>query len=217
MPIKILLVDDHAMVRQGLRALLEHESDFEVVGEAGDGRTAVELVDRLKPDVVVMDVMLPELNGADAARQIREAAPRCKVIGLSMYAARRFVAAMLRAGATGYILKEAAFDELVRAIRDVYADRFYLSPAITGVVIEDYIQQMEHTKLTPAPSLTPRQREVLQLIAEGIPTKQIAARLGVSVKTIETLRKQIMDKLGLRSIAQLTKYAVREGLSSPNP
>ena len=214
MSTSILLVDDHAIIRQGLCSLLEKQPDIEVIAEANNGRKALELVRQLMPDIVIMDVTMPGLNGIEATRQIYSQLPQVKVIALSIHSNRRFISDMLRAGAAGYILKECLFDELVQAIQAVAAGDTYLSPRITGVVVEDYINRLSTDVDSPLSLLTSREREVLQLVAEGKSTKQIALKLHVSNKTIEANRRQIMDKLGLHSIAELTKYAIREGLTT---
>jgi DNA-binding NarL/FixJ family response regulator len=214
MPAKILLADDHAIIRQGLCALLERQPDFEVVGAVDDGRKAMELVQKLRPDIVIMDISMPNLNGIDATRKIVGKLGDTRVIALSMHSSRRFVTEMLKAGASGYILKECLFDELLEAIRIVLNGGIYLSPRITGVVVDDYLKRLK-TEYQPAiPALTGREREILQLLAEGRSTKQIALQLHVSGKTIESTRRNIMDKLNIHSVAELTKYAVREGLTS---
>lgn len=214
MPTRIILADDHQIVREGLATLLEQEGDMRVVGTAADGRTAVKLSAELSPDVVVLDVGMPGLNGIDAARQIAAAQPTTKILALSMHSDRRFVLEMLRAGASGYLLKDCAFDELAHAIRAVVAGQTYLSPRVAGVVVEGFLEQTDPSERTGAAALTPREREVLQLLAEGMATKQVAHHLGVSIKTIETHRRQVMTKLELDSVAELTKYAIREGLTS---
>jgi DNA-binding NarL/FixJ family response regulator len=213
MPARILLADDHAIIRQGLCALLEKQPDIEVVGAAEDGRKALELVRVLVPDIVIMDISMPNLNGIDATRKIISEMGDVKVIALSIHSSRRFVTEMLKAGASGYILKECLFDELIEAIRTVSSGGVYLSPKITGVVVDDYVKRMSTDYQPEAPALTEREREVLQLLAEGRSTKQIALQLHVSAKTIESNRRNIMDKLGIHSVAELTKYAVREGLT----
>jgi DNA-binding NarL/FixJ family response regulator len=210
---RILIADDHKIFREGLRTLLASQSGVEVVGEADNGRRTVAMASELSPDVVIMDVAMPELNGVDATRQIVSECSSTKVLALSMHADRRFVTRMLTAGAHGYLLKDCAFEELTLAIQTVISDDVYLSPGVAGVVVRAMQSRGGETG-TQAPELTPREREVLQLVAEGCTTREIAHRLHVSVKTIETHRKQIMDKLELRSVAELTKYAVREGLTS---
>lgn len=218
MSIRILLADDHQVVREGFRALLEKEPSMEVVAEAGDGRTAIRLARELLPDVVVMDINMPDLNGIESTRQIAREIPQVKVVALSIHSDRRFVVEMLRAGARGYLLKECAFDELARAIRAVTAGETYLSARITQVVVDEYVKRpLKSDETSAAAVLTNREREVLQLLAEGGSTKQIALRLHLSVKTIEACRRQIMNKLDLHSIAELTKYAIREGLTSLEP
>lgn len=212
--IRVLLAEDHAIVREGLRSLLEKQSEIEIVCEAEDGRIAVERVREHQPDVVIMDITMPNLNGVEATRQITNEFPQIKVIALSVHSNRIFVADMLEAGASGYVLKECLFDELVQAIHAVIDGRTYLSSRITGVVVEDYIKRLVNVSDSPLSSLTSREREVLQLVAEGKSTKEIALELHVSTKTIEANRRQIMEKLDIHSIAELTKYAVREGLTT---
>lgn len=218
--IKVLLADDHKIVREGLRSLLEEESDLQVVGEASDGREAVQLAGESGPDVVVMDVGMPHLNGIEATRQILRRPDHPRVIALSMHSDRRFMTEMLRAGASGYLLKDAASEELIGAIRTVAEGKVYLSPQIADVMVDDYVRRLpgDAAGSIGAPgvfvTLTPREREVLQLMAEGLATKQVAAALHVSIKTVETHRRQIMEKLQLYSVAELTKYAIREGLTS---
>ena len=211
----VVLADDHKVIRQGLRTLIEEQSDMEVVGEAGDGRAAIDMCEDLQPDVVVMDVAMPDLNGIEATRHVVSECPDTKVLALSMHADRHYAAGMLGAGATGYVLKDCAFDELADAIRTVADGGRYLSAEIEGVVLKDYVERLSGGGGDSAFSvLTDREREVLQLVAEGQTTKEIAANLHVSVKTVESHRQNIMDKLELRSIAELTKYAIREGLTS---
>ncbi|HWE97171.1 MAG TPA: response regulator transcription factor [Tepidisphaeraceae bacterium] len=215
MSIRIVLADDHQIVREGLRALVAAQDGMDVVGEASNGRSAVELSIEMSPDVVVMDIGMPDLNGIEATRRILSENPRCKVIGLSMHSDRRFLSEMLKAGATAYLLKDSAFEELASAIRAVVAGQVYLSPRIADAVVEGYLHGTGGGRQPSAFAvLTSREREVLQLVAEGQATKQIAASLHVSVKTVETHRRQIMEKLNLHSVAELTKYAIREGLAS---
>jgi DNA-binding NarL/FixJ family response regulator len=214
MGIKILLADDHKIIREGLHALLEKNPNMEVVAEAQDGLTTVILAKKIMPDIVIMDIGMPDMNGIDATRQIILEAKGIKVIALSMHSDRRFVLQMLKAGASGYLLKDSAFEELELAIQTVMSGQPYLSPKITDVVIKEYIHNIPANETTVFTALTPREREVLQLLAEGKATRQIAAYLNVSIKTIETHRQQIMDKLNMHSIAELTKYAIREGLTS---
>jgi len=212
--IRILLADDHQIMREGLRALLEQQPGVEVVAEAQDGRTAVKLVGELSPDVAILDIGMPDLNGIEATRRIMQEVKGVKVIGLSMHSDKRFVSEMLKAGASGYLLKDCALEELARAIHAVVENKIYLSPGIAGVVIGDYVQHLATAEPASAPVLTGREREVLQLMAEGKSTKQIALHLKVSVKTVETHRQNIMRKLDVYSVAELTKYAIREGLTS---
>ncbi|MBL7223093.1 MAG: response regulator transcription factor [Candidatus Brocadiae bacterium] len=214
MKTRVILAEDHQLVRECLRAALEKEGDIEVVDEARNGREAVSLASQKQPRVVVMDVVMPDLNGIEATRQILSASPNIKVLALSMHSDRRFVAGMLSAGASGYVLKDCAFEELAEAIRTVAADRTYLSPGIAGVVVEDYVKQLSFEGEQHISVLTPREREVAQLLAEGNSTKAVAVALHVSPKTIETHRRQLMEKLDIHSIAELTKYAIRAGLTS---
>ena len=214
MSIRVFLADDHQIVREGLRTLLEKQANMEVVGEAKTGREAVQLVKELLPEVVVMDISMPDLNGVETTRQIIAKTPSIKVIALSMHSDRRFVVEMLKAGASGYLLKDSAFEELIRAVQTVVVNRTYLSPKIADLVIKDYIRLSPKAQFPVFSLLTPRERQVLQLLSEGKTTKGIGSDLQVSVKTVETYRQQIMDKLNIHSIAELTKYAIREGLTS---
>jgi two-component system response regulator NreC len=213
---RILLADDHEILREGLRALLQKQSDVEIIGEARDGRAALEMSRDLKPDIVIMDIGMPGLNGIEATRQIKVEAPGVKVITLSMHAERRFVTGMLGAGASAYVLKSAALDELLDAVRAVRENRLYTSPEITDIVVQDYVDRMSRKDLQAGSPLTPREREVLQLIAEGLSSKEISSRLHVSSNTVDTHRRRIMEKLDLHTVAELTKYALREGLTSLN-
>ena len=210
---RVLIADDHKILRDGLRTLLDKEPAIEVLGEAADGRSAVQLARELNPDVVIMDIGMPGLNGIDATRQVLADVPGTRVLALSMHSDKRYVTQMLQAGASGYLLKDSAFGELTTAIRTVMSDRVYLSPSLTDLVVRDYVEHMSATDGSEKPLLSPREREVLQLLAEGKSTKLIASDLSISVKTVETHRKQIMNKLDMHSIAELTKYAVREGIT----
>jgi DNA-binding NarL/FixJ family response regulator len=214
MSIRIIIADDHEIVRNGLRSLIEKELDIKVIAEADNGRTAVRIALELAPDVVIMDIAMPDMNGIEAARQIIAAMPTIKVIALSMHAEKRYVMEMLKAGASGYILKDNAYEELARAIRTALNNRTYLSPQVAEIVIGDYVQLAQTANGSVFSLLSSREREVLQLLAEGSSTAQIADRLCISVKTVETYRQHLMDKLNIRSIAELTKYAIREGLTS---
>jgi DNA-binding NarL/FixJ family response regulator len=211
--IRIILADDHRLFRTGLQSLLARQPGIHIVGEADDGAAAVKQVAELKPDVVLMDISMSQLNGIEATRQIVTQTPETRVVILSMHTDRRFVIESLKAGARGYLLKDSAVEELLAAIRSVMSNQVYLSSRITNIVVEDYIQLAKDSAPTVFNLLSAREREVLQMVAEGKNTKEIAGLLNVSVKTIETHRKQVMDKLGLRNVAELTKYAIREGLT----
>lgn len=213
MSIRIVLADDHAIFRDGLRALLENQPSMEVLAEADNGREAIGLANELSPDVVVMDVTMPGLNGVEATRQITSASPKVKVLALSMHANQRLVTEMLAAGASGYLLKNSAFDELIRAIRAVVEHGSYLSPPVIGPIVREYLKLSSRGQSSTA-SLTPREREVLQLLAEGNSTKETAFLLRLNVKTVDTHRQRIMKKLDLHNLADLTRYAIREGLTS---
>ena len=215
MAIRVLLADDHQMMREGLKALLEKTNRMTVVGEAEDGKSTVSLAARLAPNVVVMDVAMPGLNGIEAARKIRKANPSARIIALSGHADRRLVREMLMAGASGYVLKNRACEELIHAIEEVMQGRTYLSPEVTQGVVDTYVRNTPKPGENPAfATLTDREREVLQLLAEGRSTKEMAGELAVSVKTVETHRQNIMRKLQLFSVAELTKYAIREGVTT---
>ena len=214
MAIKVLIADDHQILRQGLRTLLEREPDLEVVAEADNGRSTVRLARERQPEVIIMDVAMPDLNGIEATRQIISEMPKVKVIALSMYADRRFVANMLKAVASGYLLRDCASEELVRAIRVVLGHKTFLSPGVADIVVKDYVQAPLGSEVSAFSVLTNREREVLQLMAEGKSTNQIAECLHVSVKTVETHRQQMMQKLKMHSVAELTKYAIREGITT---
>ena len=206
--IRILLADDHALVRHGFRMILAAESDMEIVGEAANGRDAVETAERLRPDVVVMDVAMPELNGIEATRRLAETAPRTRVLALSMHKDSVYVREILRAGARGYLLKDAFDRDLLAAVRAVAAGEGYLSPAVSEAVLSDYRKQVSD----PLDLLTSREREVLQMLAEGKTNKDIASLLKLSVYTVDAHRGRIMEKLNLHSIGELVRFAVRGGL-----
>ncbi len=214
MSIRILVVDDHEMVRAGLCALLQKEAGMEVIGEAADGRTGVRLAAELLPDVIVMDVHMPELNGIEAARQTLAARSNVKVVGLTAASDEKATVAMLRAGALGFVRKDSAFEELATAIRAVVEGRIFLSPSVMGTYVRDYLRGDGPRERNVFNTLSPREREILQLISEGRSTKEAALKLDVSTKTIETHRRNIMEKLKIDNVAELTKYAIREGLTT---
>lgn len=212
---RILLADDHALVRQGMKSLLAEIADFEVVGEARNGREALKLIRELAPEVALMDISMPELNGLDATANAMRSQPQLKVIIISMHATEAYVLEALRAGAAGYLLKDADAGELERAIRAVARGERYLTPAVSQHVIERFMRAERGEPAAAAEALSPRQREVLQLIAEGKSTRQIAERLHLSVKTVETHRAQLMQRLEIFDVAGLTRYALRIGLADP--
>jgi len=213
MSIKILLVDDHEIMCEGLNALLRRQEDMDVVGQATNGRDAIKLAHELSPDIIVMDVEMPNLNGIEATRQIVSECPGTKVMALSTHSHGDIVAKMLKAGASGYILKDSAFAELVDGINAICDNKTYLCTRITKVVFNDYVSLLSNPRKAEGNNLTNREREVLQLVAEGNTTKGIAALLKVSTKTIDSHREHIMDKLGIRNVAGLTRFALREGLT----
>jgi DNA-binding NarL/FixJ family response regulator len=206
--IRILLADDHAVVRRGFGRILAAHADMEVVGEAGNGREAVELAEELKPDVVVMDVSMPELNGIEATRRLMKAAPRVRVLALSMHKDSVYVREILRAGAQGYLLKDASDDDFINAVRAVGQGQGYISPAVSEAVLSDYRRHVSD----PIDLLTSREREVLQLIAEGKTNKEIAGALHLSVYTVDAHRGRIMEKLNLHSSGEIVRFAMRNGL-----
>ena len=214
MTIRVFLADDHKLMRRALGRQLDRQEGILVIGEADDGRDAVRQAIELRPDVVVMDVTMPGLNGVEAARQIVAKAPGVRVLALSAHVDQQHVSAMLEAGATGYLAKDCEADELVEAIGRLSRGKVYLGSGVADVVVGDYVKRLDGDASPSASVLTAREREVLQLLAEGKSTKEIAGLLDVSVKTVDTHRANLMSKLGLRSIAELTKYAIREGLTS---
>ena len=214
MSIRIIIADDHTIVRHGLTKLLQQERDVEVVAQAQNGHATLELARELSPDVIVMDVGMPDLNGIDATQQILRENPNIKVLALSMHSGKKFVVAMLKAGASGYLLKDCALEELTTALQTIISGRIYLSPAITDIVVDSYVRQPAEAEQSAFSLLSQREREVLQLMAEGNTTKQIALRLHISPKSVEGHRLRLMSKLNIDNIAQLTKYAIQEGLTS---
>jgi DNA-binding NarL/FixJ family response regulator len=209
---RIVIADDHCILRQGLARLLSSMPGFEVVAEADNGRSAVDLAESLLPDVVLMDVGLPQLNGIECTRQIVSKCPNTRVLALSAHADHHLVTESLKAGASGYLLKEAAFEELTQALQQVSQQKVYLGHRVAPGLVEDYVRGLGETHRTAFQLLSPREREVLQLIAEGQSTKEVAYTLKVSVKTVETHRRQLMNKLEIYTVAELTRYALREGL-----
>jgi two-component system response regulator NreC len=211
--VRILLADDHTVVRQGLRKLLEERPDWEVIAEAGDGREAVRLAEQQKPDVAILDVAMPLLNGIEATRQITKRVPSTRVLVLSMHADEAYVTQILQAGATGYLLKDSADVDLLKAVGEAAQGRSFLSPAIARVMLDDYVRQLADKGVTDRyESLSEREREIFQLIAEAKTNKEIAALLNVSPSTVETHRAHIMEKLDLHSAAEIVLYAVRRGV-----
>jgi DNA-binding NarL/FixJ family response regulator len=212
--VKIILADDHKLIRSGLRELIEKEPGFKVIAEADTGRSAVKKCLQLQPDVVLMDISMPDLNGMDATRQILGSLPEAKIIILSVHSSRRIVAESLKTGASGYLLKNCSSEEMMAAISTVVRDETFLSPEIASIMRDDYLRLLKDEESIKSSGLTPREREVLQLLAEGMNTKEIAFSLNLSAKTIEVHRLNIMNKLEIHSVAELTKYAIREGITS---
>jgi DNA-binding NarL/FixJ family response regulator len=214
MSTRILLVDDHQMMRDGLRSILELEEDLDVVGEAGNGHEALEMNRTLRPDVIVMDIQMRDLNGIDATHQIKAESPQVKVIALSTYSDESYVLSMLEAGASGYVLKESAVEEMRRAIRSGAEGHHYLSPEIAGSVVASRLRGSTESLDSVHTLLAPRERQILQLLAEGHTSSEIAQRLHIATTTVDSHRRNIMRKLDLHNVAELTKYAIREGLTS---
>lgn len=214
METRILLADDHKIMRDGLRAMLERLPGVHVIGEAENGRSTVSMVRDGEVDLVIMDVGMPDLNGIEATRQVRSFAPNVRVLALSMHSDKRYVGEMFRAGASAYLLKDCAFEELAQAIEVVMKGRAYISPQIAGTIVKDFVSNTMTDERSPYTLLTPREREVLQLLAEGKMVKQIAAHLNISNKTVETHRQQLMTKLNVSNLAELIKYALREGVTT---
>lgn len=213
MSISVVIADDHRIMLEGLSSLIMEQVDMNVAGRATDGREAVKLTSEVNPDVVIMDLTMPSLNGIEAIRAIKKDNRHVRIIALSMHSEKRFIRAAFEAGASGYVVKENAFEELVKAIRSVHEDGRYLCPVATRSMMIDYLHYIKNDEGgEQSGMLTPREREILQMLAEGNKTREIAGTLHVSVKTVETHRKNIMDKLGLKNIAELTRYAIREGI-----
>lgn len=212
--IRVMIVDDHSIVREGIRILLEKSLDIDVVADADNGRSALEAAAKTSPDVVLMDTSMPGMNGIEATQRLSEENSPARVLILSMHKDKRFVAQAFRAGARGYLLKDCTSAELLQAVRAVAAGEIYVCSGIIGVVIDDYIKRIPDSFVQSGAALTPREREVLQLLAEGHNAKNVAFLLKINVKTVDTHRQQIMKKLKLHSIAELTKYAIREGVTS---
>lgn len=210
--LRILLADDHTVVRQGLRKVLEERPEWQVVAEAGDGRDAVRLAEQYKPDVAVVDVAMPLLNGIEATRQITRRAPQTKVLVLSMYSDEAYVTQILKAGATGYLLKDSADVDLVQAVQAVSQGKSFFSPAVARLMSDDYARQRGENAVDRYESLSEREREIFQLVAEGKTNKEMAALLFISPSTVETHRARIMEKLDLHSAAEIVLYAVRRGV-----
>jgi DNA-binding NarL/FixJ family response regulator len=213
MAIRVFLADDHRIFRQGLRGLITEEADLTIVGEAEDGRDAIAKITELRPDVVIMDIGMPSLNGIEATRQLKRDLPKTHVIALSMHTDEKYVAEMLRAGANGYLCKKCEADELIQAIRVVMNGQTYLSPAIAGTLVENYVRNSTAAPTSAFSQLTDREREILQMLAEEKSVKEIAADLNLSIKTVHSHREHLMQKLNVQTMAGLTKYAVREGLT----
>ncbi len=209
-PIRVLVVDDHAIVREGICALLARREDMQVVGEAADGKHAIEAVLRLKPDVVLMDIAMPGMNGLDATREIHARSPLTRILVLTQHENKEYILPLLHAGAVGYITKDARANELTTAIRTVYEHGAYLQPSITSALVNALAESAKASQ--PSPMLTDREIQIVQLIAEGLINREIADRLGISVKTVDTHRSNIMEKLGVHNTAELIKYAIRAGI-----
>jgi len=210
--VRVLIVDDHALFREGIRMILEAQPDIEVVGEAGDGGEALALVEQTRPDIVILDIAMPGLDGLEATKRIKATHPEVRILVLTMHDHKEYVLPMLRLGASGYVVKRAAASELVQAIRSVYRDESYLHPSAARAVLEEYRRRAVPDE---EGGLTEREKEVLRLIAEGLTNQEIARRLYISVRTVETHRKNLMEKLGLHTSADLVRYAIRKGLANP--
>ena len=214
MAVRILIADDHKIVREGLCAMFEKQAEMEVIGEAEDGVTAVQLARELRPDVIILDVSMPEMDGIDATRRLLKDVPETKIIALSMFAKKTFVTKMLEAGASGYVLKGGAFSELVEAINTVLAGNVYLCAPVATVLVDEYVDSSGRSSGPLTSRLTDRELEILKLLAEGKPSKEIALLLNISVQAVDANRRHTMQKLDIQSFADLVKYAIREGLAS---
>lgn len=214
-PIRVLVVDDQQMIREGIALILKSQPDIEVVGEASDGREALERVEETRPDVVLMDISMPHLNGIDATVLVKRRFPQVKVLVLTVHDAEGYILQLLRAGASGYIVKKAAGDELVEAIRSVCRGDYYLHPTVTRQVIQEYMRHMQEGTRYPEDVLTERERQIVQLAAEGYKNREIAEQLGISLKTVETHRANIMQKLNISDRVELVRYAIRAGIIEP--
>lgn len=213
--IRILIADDHSIVREGVRMILDGQEDFEVVGEASTGRQALEEARRLRPDVVVMDISMPDMTGIEATAKIRAELPQTQVMGLTMHEDESYVFELLKAGAAGYVLKRAAAEDLVTAVRAAHQGEAFLYPTVAKLVVQDYLQRATAQDQAALDGLTGREREVLTLIAEGLTNQEIAGRLYISIKTVQTHRAHIMEKLNLHDRTELVRYAIRKGLIEP--
>lgn len=213
--IRILIADDHSIVREGVRMILTSQEDFEVVGEAANGREAVDEARKLRPDVVVMDISMPDVSGIEATRRIRSELPTVQVMGLTMHEDESYVFELLKAGAAGYVLKRAAAEDLVAAVRAAHQGEAFLYPSVAKMVVQDFLQRATAQETATLDGLTDREREVLTLIAEGLTNQEIAGRLFISIKTVQTHRAHIMEKLNLHDRTELVRYAIRKGLIEP--
>jgi DNA-binding NarL/FixJ family response regulator len=210
--IRVLIVDDHSIVREGVRMILTGQDDFEVVGEASNGREGVDLARKMNPDVVVMDISMPDMNGIEATAKIRGEMPKVEVLGLTMHEEHSYVFELLKAGAAGYVLKRAASEDLVNAVRAAHKGQAFLYPSVTKMVVQDFLQRAAAADKQNLDGLTDREREVLTLIAEGMTNQQIAGKLYISIKTVQTHRAHILEKLNLHDRTELVRYAIRKGL-----
>jgi DNA-binding NarL/FixJ family response regulator len=211
---KIFLADDHQIILDGLSSLLEKQTNLQVIGTATSGRETIEKVQKLKPDILILDITMPDINGIDIAKQIKKSMPEVRIVALSIHQNLRYVSEMIKAGASGYLLKQCAFEELALCLRMVEADQLFLSPTISQTLVQDYLYRMANESENAFSLLSGREREVLQLLAEGTSAKQIAELLNLSVKTVETHRQNVMRKIGAHNLADLVKYAIREGITS---